>query len=149
MPSFSGSFEWDSGLVWQAVGFAAGDEPLEEGGPDDSLRLYAALVDTGASTTCITRSVADDLALQPIGKIDMHTAGGLVSVNTYDVHVALLIGHGKNPDGSVTGEFAVLSNVRALEFDAGDASYQALIGRDILRLGVLTQSPDGHFSFAF
>ena len=116
---------------------------------DDRLQLHAALVDTGASATCITRSVADALALQPIGKIDMHTAGGLVSVNTYDVHVALLIGHGKNPDGSVAGEFAVLNNVRALEFDAGDASYQALIGRDILRLGVLTQSPDGHFSFAF
>lgn len=149
MPFFSGSFEWDSGLVWPAVGFAAGDEPLREDDPNDRLQLHAALVDTGASATCITRSVADALALQPIGKIDMHTAGGLVSVNTYDVHVALLIGHGKNPDGSVAGEFAVLNNVRALEFDAGDASYQALIGRDILRLGVLTQSPDGHFSFAF
>lgn len=72
MPVFSGSFEWDSGLVWPVVGFAAGDEPLGEDDLDDRLQLHAALVDTGASATCI-----------------------------------------------------------------------------ILRLGVLTQSPDGHFSFAF
>ena len=79
----------------------------------------------------------------------MHTAGGLVPVNMYDVHVALLIGHEKNPDGSVTSQFSTLDNVRTLEFDAGDAPYRALIGRDVLRIGVLTQSPDGHYSFAF
>ena len=148
MPVFSGSFEWDSGLVWPQVGFAAGDEPLVNN-LGDRLRLYAALVDTGASTTCIARSVADALALQPIGKIDMHTAGGSVAVNMYDIHVALLIGSEKKPDGSVTDRFAALSNVRTLEFDAGEAPYQALIGRDILRTGLLTQSPDGHYSFAF
>ena len=148
MPVFSGSFEWESGLVWPQVGFAAGDEPLEDD-PDDRLRLYAALVDTGASTTCISQPVADALDLQPIGRVDMHTAGGLVPVNMYDVHVALLIGHEKNPDGSVTSQFATLNNVRTLEFDAGDAPYRALIGRDVLRIGVLTQSPDGHYSFAF
>ena len=148
MPVFSGSFEWDSGLIWPQVGFAAGDEPLVDD-LGDRLRLYAALVDTGASTTCIARPVADALSLQPIGRVDMHTAGGSVSVNTYDVHVALLIGREKNPDGSVTDQFAALSNVRTLEFDAGESPYQALIGRDILRLGALTQSPDGHYSFAF
>ena len=61
--------------------------------------------------------------------------------------IALLIGREKH--GSATDQFAALNNCRTLEFDAGDASFQALIGRDILRIGVLTQSPDGHFSFAF
>ena len=79
----------------------------------------------------------------------MQTAGGSVAVNMYDVHVALIIGREKNPDGSVTDQFAALNNVRTLEFDAGDAPYQALIGRDVLRMGILTQSPDGHYSFAF
>lgn len=148
MPVFSGSFEWDSGLIWPQVGFVAGDEPLVDD-TVDRLRFYAALVDTGARATCIARPVADALSLQPIGRTDMQTAGGSVAVNVYDVHVALIIGHEKNPDGSVTDQFAALNNVRTLEFDAGDAPYQALIGRDVLRMGVLTQSPDGHYSFAF
>ena len=63
--------------------------------------------------------------------------------------IALLIGREKHPDGSATDQFAALNNCRTLEFDAGNASFQALIERDILRIGVLTQSPDGHFSFAF
>lgn len=148
MPVFSGSFDWAQGLVWPEVGFAAGDEPLEDN-PGDRLRLYAALVDTGASTTCIARSVADALDLQPIGRVDMHTAAGLVSVNMYDVHVALLTGQERNPDNSITNQFVMLNNLRTLEFDAGDAPYRALIGRDVLRIGVLTQSPDGHYSFSF
>ena len=149
MPFFSGTFDWDAGLIWPVVGFAAGNEPLLEGDPDDRLRICQALVDTGASATCITRSVAESLPVQPVGKIDMQTASGSGAVNVYDVHVALLIGQGKNADGSITGQFVTLPNVRALEFDAGEAPYQALIGRDILRMGALTQSPDGHFSFAF
>ena len=149
MPFFSGTFDWDAGLIWPVVGFAAGNEPLREDDPDDRLRICQALVDTGASATCITRSMAESLSVQPVGKTALQTAGGSVAVNVYDVHVALLIGQGKNADGFFTSQFAALHNVRSLEFDAGEAPYQALIGRDILRMGALTQSPDGHFSFAF
>lgn len=58
--------------------------------------------------------------------------------------------------GFVTGEappdtdvVSVIPNVRVLEFEPGHTTYSALIGRDILRNGVLTLSFDGHFSYSF
>ncbi len=72
-----------------------------------------------------------------------------MSANIYDVHVGISSGEKRNPDGTVTGQLEVIPNIRALEFEAGDSSFQALIGRDILQRGVLNLSFDGHFSFAF
>ena len=110
------------------------------------------LVDTGASRTCIAKSVVSALGLQPIGKAEMQTAGGMVSVNAYDVHVAFIVGVQNNPDGSQSGQAQLTpqtTNTQALEFDPGENVYQGLIGRDILCQGVLTLSMDGHYSFSY
>ena len=79
----------------------------------------------------------------------MQTAGGSVSANIYDVHVGVVIGSAKNPDNSVRSQISVIPNVRVLKFEPGHTTYSALIGRDILRNGVLTLSFDGHFSYSF
>ncbi len=81
----------------------------------------------------------------------MQTAGGLVNVNAYDVHVAFIVDFKQNPDGSHSGQAQLTpqtANTQALEFDAGKSVYQGLIGRDILRYGVLILSMDGHYSFS-
>ena len=141
MPAFSGQFNWNVGLIWQ-VGFMAGTV--------QSTRIHVcpALVDTGATRTCIAKSVVEALQLQPISKTEMQTAGGLVAVNVYNVHVALVFSDKQKPDGSQSSQ-AQLTDTQALEFDPGGTAYQGLIGRDILRLGVLNVSHDGHFSFAY
>lgn len=144
MPAFSGRFDWDAGLIWQ-VGFVTGKAP-----PDtDVVSVYSALVDTGASRTCIAQSLAEEIDARPIGKTAMQTAGGSVSANIYDVHVGIVLGNAKNPDGSGRSQVSVIPNVRVLEFEPGHTTYSALIGRDILRDGVLTLSFDGHFSYSF
>ena len=80
----------------------------------------------------------------------MQTADGPVDVNVYDVNVALLTGIAQNPDGTVDVRAEVFCNVRVSEFAAdGRGQYQALIGRDILRIGVLTLALDGHYSFSW
>lgn len=150
MSAFSERFDWDAGLIWR-IGVASGAATLAdmEAG---AVHVCSALVDTGASRTCIARSVVDALGLPSIGKASMGTAGGITEVNMYDVHVALFVDGARNSDGSydVRAQASVFKDMRVSEFTAdGDDRFQALIGRDILRIGVLTLSPDGHNSFAF
>ena len=145
MSAFSGPFEWQVGLVWQ-VGFIAGNTLPEKG----ILHSCKALVDTGASRTCIAKSVADELGLQATGKIDMQTAGGIIPTNIYDVHIVFIFpGKTDSKEMIQQGRGHIVSSTRAPEFDPGDNPYQALLGRDILRLGVLNMSHDGHFSFSY
>ena len=81
----------------------------------------------------------------------MRTAGGLVSVNVYDVQFVFILGAKKSDSqGNLAqGQGEVLGQIRAPEFEPGDNPFQALIGRDILRRGVLNLSFDGHYSFSY
>lgn len=148
MSAFSERFDWDAGLIWR-IGVASRTATLDSM-KAGAMHVCSALVDTGATQTCIARSVVDALGLQSIGKIDTNTAGGPAEVNIYDAHVILLPNRARNPGGSYDHRPTVFKDMQVLEFAPGSESrYQALIGRDILRIGVLTLSPDGHNSFAF
>ena len=119
-------------------------------GTPGALHVCPALVDTGATRTCIAKSVVEALGLHSIGRTSMDTAGGAANANIYDTHIVLLTDHAQNPDGTVDVQAQLFHNIRVLEFVAdGNTPYQALIGRDILRIGMLTMSRDGYFSFAF
>lgn len=113
MPAFSGPFDWQLGLLWQ-VGFVADDQAPDQG----ILHICSALVDTGASQTCISRSIAEQLRLEPSGKVEMRTAGGLVSVNVYDVQFVFILGAKSDSQGNLAqGQGEVLGQIRAPEFD--------------------------------
>lgn len=144
MPALFGRLDWDAGLVWR-IGIVI--DPVAD---RETVHICDALVDTGASQTCIARSVIDALGLESIGKAGMNTAGGPVAeVNLYDVHVAL-VAAAQDPDGSREARTTVFRDVRVAEFVAHNQDRcQVLIGRDILRIGVLTLSPDGRYAFAF
>ena len=101
MPAFSGQFDWNAGLIWQ-VGFAAGTTEPGSVGESAPLRIEAALVDTGASRTCIARPLAETLNLAPVSKTSMETAGGRTAANVYDLHVVLLTDAVQSASGSVS-----------------------------------------------
>ena len=48
-----------------------------------------ALIDTGASNTCISQEYADELQLIPIGKSSITTAGNNCDVNRYKIDFAI------------------------------------------------------------
>ncbi|MGI6475657.1 MAG: retropepsin-like aspartic protease [Candidatus Dojkabacteria bacterium] len=54
-----------------------------------SQRELKAIWDTGASHTCITEKLAQELKLIPISKRDTNTAGGIKIVNVYIVDIQL------------------------------------------------------------
>ncbi|MCY3829058.1 MAG: aspartyl protease family protein [Rhodospirillaceae bacterium] len=147
MPAISGRFDWRTGLTWN-IGFVAGGTPVTQI-KNGTLHVCPALVDTGASTTCISSEVAKALSLAPAGKTGLQTAGGAVDVNVYDVHVAFFLGGKTDEAGNKVGQLEFFSDIQAPEFDPGGNHYKAIIGRDILKRGVLILSFDGHYSFSY
>lgn len=79
-----------------------------------------ALIDTGASSSCIDESIAKDLGLVVRDVIDVHTPSGSSKQNLYDLGFAL-------PNLTQT-----IIPVLAPGADLKAQPYRALIGRDIL-----------------
>jgi hypothetical protein len=96
-----------------------------------------ALIDTGSGRSIIQRDLARSLGLTPIGTVEFDTPSSVdVSASEYDVRFWL--------DGEVSFES------RVMEAPLPVPRVQALIGRDILALGVLTyDGPRGRFTFEF
>ena len=155
MPAFSGTYDSEAGLIWPVLitGDITGDPskpPLQEG-----LRLYNALVDTGATSTCIFKKVASELNLVPSGKTTLITANGSVETNTYKVRIFLIRPGQQLADGRHQGQADMITPVNHVvelvedEDRKEEIGYQMLIGRDMISKGILILSYDGHFSFSY
>lgn len=105
--------------------------------------LYTALIDTGASNTCISAKVIADLGLSPSGKVAVGGVHGSQATNGYQFQVAIVFIQGPP---SATG--AVLTNahvtpVSGVEFIPSGA-FDVLLGRDVICMGSFTMTFDGH-----
>mgnify|MGYP000906172191 CR=1 FL=1 len=72
MSSLSGRFDRGIGLIVNVGLSPAGVFPPPN---NAQVQFFPALIDTGATSTCITSSVADKIGLKPIGKRQMATVG--------------------------------------------------------------------------
>lgn len=99
---------------------------------------YPALIDTGASSTCIAPAIAQILNLQPLGMRPVVSATQSVPMNVYLVDLVLPFGQ----------TLHVLTGMQVYEFaSAGTNPFQVLLGRDIICQGTLNLSFDRHFVF--
>lgn len=92
----------------------------------------SAMVDTGASCTCIDPSVFQTLGITPSGTTSMHTpstGGNAVPAYNYDVQIII-------PNGNQLPFSVPNIAVTAAELYAGQG-FHALIGRDILSRCIL------------
>jgi len=138
MPSLSGQFNPNAGVLLNIVVL-----PPNVYGPGStipsSFLSFPALIDTGASMTCISRQVVQAVGLQSIGMTQMLSATQTIPVHRYLVDLLLPFGNaGLLQQGIHVMEFQV----------AGTHPFQILLGRDILCRGVFTMSFDGHFTFS-
>lgn len=102
--------------------------------PSKSIK-WKAVWDTGATGTCISQNVVNQLNLIPIGKTTSSTAGGIVECNTYCVDIIL-------PNGVTANDF-VVQEVKLTDCDL-------LIGMDIIRHGDFSISNhNGKTKFSF
>jgi hypothetical protein len=113
-----------------------------------NLTMFGALVDTGASVTCISRNVVQALNLQPSGKTSMSGSTGQNTVDQFTFAVAFLFGAQQTPTGAISGQLS-MHLVQGCEFMSHGFGFDVLIGRDILCKGILTLSFDGHYLLCF
>jgi predicted aspartyl protease len=137
MPVLSGKFDPRLGPIILVGVAPSGTFQPSAATPNLQVQTFNALIDTGASNTCLTRAVADAVGLQPLGMRPMTSASQTTPTNVYLVDLFL-------PHIA-----AAVSSVNIMEFRTEDgAPFQMLIGRDIICRGALTLSFDGHFTLA-
>ena len=104
-----------------------------------------ALIDTGASSTTISRKIADELDLKSLGKRETETANGRVGLDIYKVKVSIPIASGLNKHGNIKGSLA--ETVLTASCFNTSSSIEALLGMDLLSQCVFTLS-HGRFTLA-
>ncbi len=115
--------------------------------PIPNLVQIQALVDTGASCTCIDPSVLQSLALTPTGIVTVNTPSTGLQPHTaqqFDVSIAI-------PGALPTHIPLVVNNVPVVAAQLLVAQgFQALIGRDILAQCLFTYNGEmGQFTLAY
>jgi predicted aspartyl protease len=134
MPCLSGTFNPAIGPIIQIGVFAANAFV-----PTQQITPFPALIDTGASSTCISPRIIQAVGLQPIGMRPMVSATHSVPVNAYLVDLIVLFG----------GQGFIIKATQVMEFSpGGNPAFEILVGRDIICKGTLSLSFDGHFSLS-
>lgn len=106
-------------------------------GSKPEMHRYNALIDTGASMTGISKKLADAVGLRARGKLRMVSPHGTKDSNKYYADVFIPVVNLWNMD------------LEIIEVHGGFLAFDALLGRDILRKGLLTvDGPKGGFTFS-
>lgn len=109
-----------------------------EGDKTISLAGFNALLDTGATRTCVSPAVIAQAGLKPFSRTIVQTAAGPSEVDQFQADVILQM-----------GTTITFGNFTITEFSCPDTSpFQALLGMDIIMNGCLTISFDGRFTFS-
>ena len=132
----------------QMLSGASNPLPISMSGSSQAPRFYTALIDTGATLTCISPKVVHEVGLQPTGKSLMTGSTGSSPVNTYQFGVGFMINPVQTPTGQVTGTLEI-KIVDGMEFAVQGAAFDVLLGRDIICAGSFSLSFDGHMLLAW
>lgn len=119
----------------------------EAGEPIPTAVRVRALVDTGASCTCVDPSIIQQLDLTPTGSVPVHTPSSGDSPptkNQYDVSLGI-------PGATEDHLPLVLQTIPVVEADLlASQGFAVLIGRDILKDCILVYNGQmGFFTLAF
>lgn len=116
---------------------------MESPGPRIS---YIALLDTGATRTCITQRVISDLGLQTRAKLLVASATSAPQRRrAYSYSLGLFCSDERGEEKTL---YAIPHEFVAPWF-ADNQNFDVLLGMDVLSQGQLLFEPDGTFSFNF
>jgi hypothetical protein len=133
MPCLSGQFNPQVGILLNIVVLPPGRHAPGALIPS-ALTSFLALIDTGASITCISQQIVQAVGLRSIGMTQMVSATQTIPAHLYLVDLLL-------PFGSAG---LLQQGIQVMEFQtSGTDPIQMLLGRDILCRRVMTMSLDG------
>jgi hypothetical protein len=110
--------------------------------------IYMALIDTGASSTCISQKVVSDVGLNPTGKMPVVGVHGSTPTNTYQFTVGFIIPQGQDPTGALVANITLFP-VDGIEFANTGCGFDVLLGRDVLCRGQFSLTFNGQFVICF
>jgi hypothetical protein len=145
MPSLAGNYNPAVGVIIQVAIFGPSQVATvsaHQALQNSNLALFAALLDTGASVTCISSNVIQKLGLQPSGKTSMSGSTGTSTVDQFTFGVGVIFGAQQSPTGTFSGHLN-LHLVQGCEFTHHGFGFDVLMGRDILCKGAFSMSFDG------
>lgn len=102
------------------------------------------LIDTGASTSLITRRFAAELGLPPRGKHPPVTARGIDLVDRHEFRLGFVLPQADGPPVP----YMIDRDLIGSEF-VDHANFDVIVGMDVLRSGGLILRPDYSFPFDF
>ncbi len=113
------------------------------GQPFPSPIVIRALIDTGASSSCLDSGIVASLGLDPSGSVSVHTPSTMgVAVPKYTYDASLVFGDGKPDSRTYTLDF--------IETELASQGFELLVGRDILAKCLLNYNgPNGIFDLSF
>ena len=107
----------------------------------ENRKPYFALMDTGATTTCISSRVITELELKPKGKVEMVSASDKMLRDSFLFSIGISIPGTDNQPFFVT-------EIYGAEFEGDERNkFDVIIGMDVIMRGSLKLDFDGHFSF--
>jgi predicted aspartyl protease len=145
MPSISITYNPSVGPLIQVAIWAPNYRPAQPSSASPlQMNMYAALVDTGASCTCISQKVIQDIGLNPIGKQQVGHAQGISAANSYQFQVVFAFPQSQGPTGTIQANL-MAHLVMGVEFlPQPGSTFDVLLGRDVICKGNFSMSFDGH-----
>ena len=123
---YGDSGEWDERVgPLVEVGLFAGGVPEAS-----EIPRFKALLDTGAETTCVSRTAAAllDIRHRPVGTQTVRSASGRAELNVYQVNLVFFI---------TPSDFQVKA-MEMIETRTDSDDWDVLIGRDVLKNAIFT-----------
>jgi hypothetical protein len=143
MPSLSIQFNPKVGPVVQVLIWKPGFVPPPQNpGTPMSVSGYNALIDTGASCSCVSAKVINAEGLVPSGKQQVGGVHGNQHTNAYRFQLMIPFVQAQGVSGAVTANI-VGFNINGIEF-IPPPNIDVLLGRDVLCTGAFSMSFDGH-----
>ena len=130
---------------------------IESGKLSRRINAFTALVDTGATTTCITPKVAEMVGLEPIGKVPIQGVSGQSFHNNFLFHIGFPLSQTLQGGSSgVVGKavrnisLTVLDmEIQGAELQLNGDQFNVLLGMDVIGTGSLKLEGNGTASFSF
>jgi len=143
MPSLSFNYTTAVGpLIQVAIEVAAFNAAQPAAGAPINLHTYMALIDTGASCTCISPKVVNDLGLKSIGKQKVGGVHGGKQTRKFQFSAVLIFPQSQLATGAMNAQLTTYQ-ITGIEF-VPPGAFDVLLGRDIICQGVFQMSFDGH-----
>jgi len=111
--------------------------------------VLKALIDTGATHTCITESAAQKLDLVPLGYVPTMGIHGISEVRYYLFRIGFIKHDQSDRTPTPNTMFVLEKPIKGTELQIEDAGFEVLLGMDALSCGNLHIWANGQFKFEF